>query len=673
MHATGTSVTHRRRRYSAKQCFVAGRGRNRKRGRAVVSHQEHDHPSTIDVATPASSEVPTSTTVAVDIATSSQAECVCWWCAANALGTGSGSGQLLPSAWRGVASDLDTGTPHVDGTFDSSRPYGHDGTTACAWGLYSAFMMQSSVTVIDCVKTTEWVVRAGEGTYGYLDMYAHAHASAYAAETWDMTAHGCYYGYGAYGSYEYGGEHGEGYAAAVGPAGCLQMQCGGKGGSQRARAYPVTPAGPGALSSLPPKWVQAEALREWDIAHAIRRALKCPRLLPAEDRLHVVAVVSNPVPYMRRYMLAQEFMRRMETMESDSVILYVVELAYGSQPHVLTQASNPRHLQLRADGAPIWHKENLINIGIQRLLPATWKAVAWIDADVEFESHTWATDALRLLNGAVDIVQLFSHAVDMDQHQHAMSVFPGFAYQVCRRLIAAPNMSRPGWVSASNAATVPAPATSAGSHRHEDVAERKEPTMAAPKVPHAAPQRPATSSTGIPPLPPRACRPAHVGALAAPGNINLWHPGFAWAMSRRLYDAVGGLYQLGAVGSGDNVMAHCCIREWTRSVHPDASPGYRRSIREWQARLPADTKLGYVPGVLWHFFHGRKVNRKYMDRWKILVHNQYDPYEHVQPRESDGLLQLTPACPPAFATELMQYFTERDEDEGLHCHAPTAS
>ena len=127
-----------------------------------------------------------------------------------------------------------------------------------------------------------------------------------------------------------------------------------------------------------------------------------------EDKLHVICVTSNPALFAKRYILAREFIHRMEN-EKD-VILYVVELAYNNQKYYITDSKNPRHLRLRTDVA-LWHKENMINIGVKRLLPKNWKAFAWIDADIEFENPTWASDTLKILNGYKDIVQLFSYSV----------------------------------------------------------------------------------------------------------------------------------------------------------------------------------------------------------------------------------------------------------------------
>ena len=54
--------------------------------------------------------------------------------------------------------------------------------------------------------------------------------------------------------------------------------------------------------------------------------------------------------------------------------------------------------------------------------------MAWIDADIEFENASWATDTLKILNGCSDVVQLFSHAVDMDKNNYTLNTFSGFGY-----------------------------------------------------------------------------------------------------------------------------------------------------------------------------------------------------------------------------------------------------
>jgi len=150
---------------------------------------------------------------------------------------------------------------------------------------------------------------------------------------------------------------------------------------------------------------------------------------PIDDTLHVIVVISNPCQYASRYILTKEFLYRMQY--EPNITVYVVELAYGEQQFHITSPNCKRHLQIRTDKA-IWHKENMINMGV-KLLPTNWKAMAWIDADIEFENNTWAMDTLKLLNGAYDVLQLYSHCIDMNKNGSTMSIFSGFCYQYCKQ------------------------------------------------------------------------------------------------------------------------------------------------------------------------------------------------------------------------------------------------
>ena len=147
---------------------------------------------------------------------------------------------------------------------------------------------------------------------------------------------------------------------------------------------------------------------------------------PIENKLHVIAIISNPCLYLRRYILFKQFLLRLLN-EEPNIIVYVVEVVYKNQKFIITDSNNPNHLQLRCDTA-LWHKENMINIGVKKLLPIDWKAFAWIDGDLEFESSTWALDTLKILNGYKDIVQIWSHCVDMDKNKNTMKVFNSAGY-----------------------------------------------------------------------------------------------------------------------------------------------------------------------------------------------------------------------------------------------------
>lgn len=88
------------------------------------------------------------------------------------------------------------------------------------------------------------------------------------------------------------------------------------------------------------------------------------------------------------------------------VPLLVVELAFGDQPFRLGGVDDL--LQLRG-GDVMWQKERLLNLGIARLLAQGWRKIAWLDADVVFESPDWAERASRALDAAA-LCQPFTHA-----------------------------------------------------------------------------------------------------------------------------------------------------------------------------------------------------------------------------------------------------------------------
>lgn len=139
------------------------------------------------------------------------------------------------------------------------------------------------------------------------------------------------------------------------------------------------------------------------------------------DRIHepiyVVTPVFNSARFRTRYKLYEDFARQVEC---SGAILYTVEVAFGDRDFAITQPDNPRHLQLRTK-SELWLKEASINLMVQRL-PATWKYVAWIDADIQFARGDWADETIHQLQH-YDIVQLYSTFQDLtpDHNPHGKS------------------------------------------------------------------------------------------------------------------------------------------------------------------------------------------------------------------------------------------------------------
>lgn len=150
-----------------------------------------------------------------------------------------------------------------------------------------------------------------------------------------------------------------------------------------------------------------------------------------EDDLHIIVVYSNPMKFKRRRVLFDEFMERL-IHEENHIQLYVIELSYYDEDSYNlvskhSHHSNVHHLHVRSKDI-MWHKENMINVAVERLLPSDYKAFAWIDSDIEFENLNWVDDTLKLLNGYCDILQLFSHCCDLNADQHTMHIHSSFGY-----------------------------------------------------------------------------------------------------------------------------------------------------------------------------------------------------------------------------------------------------
>jgi|KBSMisStaDraftv2_1062788.scaffolds.fasta_scaffold429238_1 hypothetical protein len=144
-------------------------------------------------------------------------------------------------------------------------------------------------------------------------------------------------------------------------------------------------------------------------------------------------------------------------------------------------------------------------------------------------------------------------------------------------------------------------------------------------------------------------------------KMGFWHPGYAWACTRKAWDTFGGLLDVNIVGGGDHQMANALIGRVKKTIPAHSTPAYRRAVLGWESHaLLLKKNIGYVPGTLLHYWHGKKVKRGYFDRWKILTQNKYDPITDVR-YDWQGLLQLA-GNKPKLRDDLRAYFRQRQED-----------
>jgi hypothetical protein len=298
-------------------------------------------------------------------------------------------------------------------------------------------------------------------------------------------------------------------------------------------------------------------------------------ILTCNSFLYVIAVISNPARFARRYQLFNEFCDRMKN--EKQVKLITVELQQGCRPFITNS-----QIKLKTNHE-LWYKENLINIAVNHL-PEDWKYMAWVDSDIEFQNKNWASETIDQLQ-TYKIVQLFSHCIDLGIKCETLQVHTGFAYQY---------VNGEEW------------------------------------------------------------KPPNYGGT--------WHPGYAWAMTRDAYDSLGGLMDFPILGSGDHHMALAFIGLGNRYINSKLNDNYKLLCKIFQERCEKFIKrnIGFIHGTITHYFHGNKADRRYQDRWKILINNDYDPLRDII-KNSQGLWQLE-GSKIKLRDEIILYFRQRNED-----------
>ena len=244
----------------------------------------------------------------------------------------------------------------------------------------------------------------------------------------------------------------------------------------------------------------------------------------------------------------------------------------------------------------IWLKENLINVGITRL-PSTWKYVAWIDGDIDFVRPDWQLETIHELQHH-PVVQLFEDAIDLGPDHQIIATHKSFAS--CYKKNLPYKRGKEG----------------------EDLGYY------------------------------------YYGKA---GSGSHWHPGYAWAATREAINTFGGLLDMAILGAGDHHMACSLIGQGKASCPKGIHPNYKKYVLAWEERaLRLHKNIGYIKGTIYHYWHGKKRDRRYKDRWTILISNNFNPSQDIH-KDWQGVWSLYPGH-DKMRDEIRIYFQSRNED-----------
>lgn len=245
-------------------------------------------------------------------------------------------------------------------------------------------------------------------------------------------------------------------------------------------------------------------------------------------------------------------------------------------------------------GAVLWQKERLLNIAIKSV-PSHVKNITWLDCDILFERNDWVEEAERQLNERYNMIQLFSNVIYLNKDDTGELLY---SYKSCPTL--------PGLVALYNKNNI-----------------------------------------------------LNKLAVSTQGGLK-YNPGLAWAARTEIF-AKHGFYDLAIIGAGDLYVANSIFGTMNsiiklHSLNEPRSESYLKWGRPFHQTVA--NKVGYIPGDIYHLWHGDMKDRNYKDRFKILA--DFNPKTDVYIGDNGVWHWTKPDT--ALAEQLMAHFRNRRED-----------
>lgn len=136
----------------------------------------------------------------------------------------------------------------------------------------------------------------------------------------------------------------------------------------------------------------------------------------------------------------------------------------------------------------------------------------------------------------------------------------------------------------------------------------------------------------------------------------LYHPGFAWCMTRDWYNSTG-FFDYAVSGSGDTLSAIA----WLKKKLPIGFQSLPKSLRHQYSKFlnKSCPKITYLQSIdVYHLYHGSRSNRQYSNRHKLLDINT--SIEDILTKNSQGVFEWK--HPKKWNPIFLQYFENRNDD-----------
>jgi hypothetical protein len=144
------------------------------------------------------------------------------------------------------------------------------------------------------------------------------------------------------------------------------------------------------------------------------------------------------------------------------------------------------------------------------------------------------------------------------------------------------------------------------------------------------------------------------------------HPGFAWAARKEIFSS-SGLFDRNPLNCSDGLMFYAFSNhKYLFSKY--LSQNVIKDFLAWsiQVQHNADGKINYLPGKIYHLWHGNEKNRLYGSLNKILTELSFDSNKDIT-IDNNKLFSWT-SNNPKLKKKIFNYFKIRNEEDHLRYH-----
>lgn len=232
----------------------------------------------------------------------------------------------------------------------------------------------------------------------------------------------------------------------------------------------------------------------------------------------------------------------------------IIECVIGDSKPQLEENSNIKRVYTKN---LLWHKESLLNKIITEL-PEKYKYVFWVDADVIFTNLNWLVDGVEQLK-IRNIIQPFEYCVHLEQNH----LRPTFNLDKLKQFRYPNEENNKVWKSFCS-----------------------------------------------------VYAKTYIASIEHDYNRH-GHVGFAWGARLEILQKVP-LYDRALIGGADHIIAHAAAGQIGHVCITKSFTDNLAEVNEWSKQFFAVVKgsIGYIPGDLYHIWHGNIENRQYLKRIK---------------------------------------------------------